>query len=248
MPQSAPSDRFFFKDNGSRILFIAHLDIVGKDHSVSFANTPAGPIVHSRTLDDRLGAYLGLHVLPAFGVEVDVLLTTGEELGQSTAAFFADWVGDGHRYDWMFQFDRAGTDVVAYDYDTMDLRDRVTAAGGKMGHGSFSDICYLDDLGIKGLNFGTGYRNEHTRRCHAYLEDTALMVETFLDFHAMNEDQHLPHVPAPALDDWPTVTRAPAQGEGCDGTKFCVCNDCFEHWTRLNERELLASIDMWEQR
>ncbi len=61
------------------------------------------------------------------GINVDVLLTTGEEMGQSSAAYFDP--GE-KKYNWMFQFDRGGTDVVTYDYGDKSLYK--TAQGGRL--------------------------------------------------------------------------------------------------------------------
>ena len=54
-------------------------------------------MVHSGALDDRLGAYIILDLLPKLGINVDVLLTVGEEQGRSTANFFAP-LGDPRHF------------------------------------------------------------------------------------------------------------------------------------------------------
>lgn len=190
--QRWPDDFYFFQDNGADVLAVAHLDTVGyaNERGAHFSQTEAGLVVHSRALDDRLGAYIILDMLPKLGITVDVLLTVGEEMGQSTAAYFTP----PKQYDWMIEFDRGGTDVVTYQYENRDLVDRVRASGAWHGQGIFSDISYLDHLGCKGLNWGVGYQDYHGPRAHAYLEDTFEMVDHWQVFYAMNEGIYLPHL------------------------------------------------------
>lgn len=182
---------YHFRDNGSSVLAVAHLDTVSPDdeRAAHFADTAAGLVVHSRALDDRLGAYIILEMLPRLGITYDWLLTTGEESGQSTAGYFTP----AKDYDWIIEFDRGGTDVVMYQYDDSDTRKAVRAAGAKVGDGIFSDICYLEHLDVKGFNWGTGYRDYHSRRSHAYLEDTFAMVGRYLRFHEANAGLVMPH-------------------------------------------------------
>ena len=189
--QKAPANFYLHLDNGSDTLAVAHLDTVGLAHqrACRFLDTEGGEVVYSRALDDRLGAYIILELLPALGVTHDILLTVGEESGQSTAAFF-DPAKD---YDSVIEFDRGGTDVVMYQYEDAYTIDLVEAAGARVGEGIFSDICYLDHLGVKGFNWGVGYQDYHGPRAHAYLDDTFYMVGRYLDFHQLTDGVHLPH-------------------------------------------------------
>ncbi len=189
--QPVPDDFYFFRDNGASVLAVAHLDTVGLPHQrgAHFVETEAGTVVYSRALDDRLGAYIILDALPRLGVDVDVLLTVGEESGRSTASFF----DAPKKYDWMIEFDRGGTDVVMYQYDDKETRNLVRESGARVGDGIFSDICYLDHLGVKGFNWGVGYQDYHGPRAHAFLEDTWDMLDKFLIFHEYNSGIHLPH-------------------------------------------------------
>jgi len=189
------SDFYYYQDNGSQILAVAHLDTVvdHEERTANFVNTEAGPVVFSGALDDRLGAYIILDLLPALGIQFDILLTVGEESGQSTAEeFYAE-----KDYHWMIEFDRGGSDVVMYQYDDAEMRDLVRDCGAKPADGIFSDISYLEHLGIKGFNWGVGYQDYHGDRSHAFLEDTVEMVAYFLRFHAANKDVALPHEYAP---------------------------------------------------
>jgi hypothetical protein len=195
--QEAPNDFYYFKDNGSRILAVAHLDSCEGNIMCSIAQTADGPIVFSGALDDRLGAYVILDMLPRLGVTCDWLLTTGEETGRSTADYFVpplDEHGDPKQYDWIIQFDRGGTDVVMYDYETAALVAAVRETGVLVGQGSFSDICKLEHLGCKAFNWGVGYQDYHGPRAHAWLDDTFYMVEAFLYFYGKHVGEYMPHV------------------------------------------------------
>lgn len=182
---------YFFQDNGADILAVAHLDTVSPDwgRRTRFAHTEDGLVVHSRALDDRLGAYIILDLLPKLGIKHDILLTLGEEDGQSTGEFFTT----EKDYNWMIEFDRGGTDVVLYEYEDDDLVSLVKETGARVGVGAFSDISYMEHLEIKGLNWGVGYQDYHGPRAHAYLEDTFEMVSYYLDFHETNAEEYLPH-------------------------------------------------------
>lgn len=194
--QREPDDFYLYRDNGSSVLAVAHLDTVGPhcERTANFVETEAGLVVYSRALDDRLGAYIILELLPALDVKYDWLLTVGEESGRSTAAFFEP--PEGKEYDWMIEFDRGGTDVVMYQYDDAETRALVKATGARVEEGIFSDICYLEHLGIKGFNWGVGYRDYHGPRAHAFLEDTFKMVDHYIDFHEENTGRAMPHFPS----------------------------------------------------
>lgn len=198
--QPAPDNYFYFKDNGSRILAVAHLDTV-VDHAqrtTVLAETAGGDVVYSGALDDRLGAYIVADLLPAVGeatgrdLTFDLLFTVGEEMGCSTAAFF-DANEFGKEYDWIIQFDRGGTDVVLYQYEDDDLIERVENTGALVESGAFSDISFLEHVGVKAMNWGCGYRDYHGPRGHVWLDDMFEMVGYFISFHDDNRDTTLPH-------------------------------------------------------
>lgn len=194
--QRYPDDYYCYLDRGSDILFVAHLDTVVADNKrlCQFLNTAGGgEVVYSGALDDRLGAYTGLELLPKLGLNFDVLLTVGEESGRSTAQFF-DPPKDKD-YKWGIEFDRGGTDVVMYQYENKEMINLVRESGARVGDGSFSDIAYLEHLGAKMFNWGIGYRDYHGPRGHAYLDDTFQMIAYFLNFHEDNKDSFLSHVP-----------------------------------------------------
>ncbi len=189
--QPKPANFFHYQDNGSNLLAVAHLDtVMGRDERAArFVDTEDGLVVFSGALDDRLGAFVILDLLPKLGIFPDYLLTVGEEMGQSTAGCFLS----PKEYNWGFEFDRGGTDVVAYEYEDADLTARIRKSGARVGQGSFSDISYLEHLEIKMVNWGVGYQDYHGPRSHAFLDDTFLMVARFLKFHEANEGEYLPH-------------------------------------------------------
>lgn len=164
-------------DNGGSVLGVAHLDwVLWRKPTLSKDKHK----VYCPQLDDRLGVWVILDLLPTlYGIKYDVLLTDSEECGKSTAKDFTTPPKD---YNWIFQFDRRGTDTVLYRYDSPENRKRLEACGLTTGYGTFSDICYLDHLGVSGWNIGTGYHNEHTQGCHGKLKDTRSNAHKFHDF------------------------------------------------------------------
>lgn len=189
--QSGHERFYWYKDNGSPILAVAHLDTVQEDRSCQVTQTAGGLLATSGALDDRLGVYVILELLPKLGITCDWLLTTDEEIGQSTAAEFHT----DKPYNWIIEFDRCGTDVVMYQYETPELVQLVEASSARVGEGIFSDICELQHLGVAAFNWGVGYQDYHGVRSHAWLEDTFRMVARFVKFHRANADQRLEHKP-----------------------------------------------------
>lgn len=179
-----------FIDNGANILAVAHLDTAYKVLNPVWQNQR----VISPQLDDRLGVWVLLDLLPAMGgTKFDVLFTTDEEVGASTASDFVA----SKDYNWIFSFDRRGNQVVMYDYEDQHTASLVERHGWEVGNGSFSDISYLSHLGVKGFNFGVGYYKEHTADCNAYLPDTLSNVKRFISFFDAHKDEKLVHTPKP---------------------------------------------------
>jgi hypothetical protein len=191
------NDFYYFKDNGGDILAVAHLDSVIRKPKCSIVKIHDEWCVWSPSLDDRLGAYVICELLPRLGVKCDVLLTIGEETGNSTAHDFIP--PDGKQYNWIFSFDRTGTDVVMYDYETHDYKELVRETGARVGFGSFSDICYLTQLGVTGFNWGVGYRDYHSSRSHAWLNDTLLNVGRMVSFYEAHHETYMPYRPKPVV-------------------------------------------------
>jgi len=203
-PAGDGRERFYWhRDNGADILAVAHLDTVQDDRRCSVVDTASGLLACSGALDDRLGVYVILDMLPKLGIVCDVLLTTDEEIGQSTASAF----DTDKQYNWIIQFDRGGTDVVMYDYETPQLCEMVESSGARVGEGSYSDICMLEHLGCVGLNWGVGYNDYHSTRSHAWLDDTFRMIARFVKFYNANHETFIPHEPMVYDDAWAKTYR-----------------------------------------
>lgn len=191
---SKPNDKddlfYLHFDNGADILGVAHLDSVSEFNHFGYVRFGEGyRRVFSPHLDDRLGAYVLLDLLPRYGVKFDILFTVGEESGQSTAGSFKT----EKQYNWIFEFDRTGHDVALYEYMDKPTTDLIEAYGWETTRGSVTDICRLYDLGCKAFNFGVGYHDYHGRYAYAQLPETAASVAKFLHFYREMGDTHLPH-------------------------------------------------------
>lgn len=183
----------YFKDNGSNILAVAHMDSVCDP--LAFLNVDVGDEtwVFSSVLDDRAGVYIITHLLPKLGINVDVLLTVDEEIGDSTASeFFTD-----KKYMWGVEFDRGGDDVVLYDFDNISWATRIKEVGFKVGHGTFSDISSLEEIGCSFMNVGVGSYNGHSKRAYMIVNEMVENLAKFFIFHALYAHKHFPHVYSP---------------------------------------------------
>ena len=187
-----------FIDNGAPVLAVDHLDTVkdmgqvgnwkmmGKKYlPPSYRELKFATEIKSVGLDDRLGLYYILYVLPQLGINVDILMTTDEEIGQSSAQYFET----EKKYNWMFQFDRHGYgNAVMYQYFTKKLDYILCDMGYDVQHGTFSDISMLEHLGCSGINFGCGYVNEHTNDCITRTDWMELCINMFTDFFDAYQD------------------------------------------------------------
>ena len=180
-------------DRGGDVLAVAHLDTVDRCmfnlKPVITKQYQNYRIDSCPQLDDRLGAWMVLDVLPRAGIKCDVLLTDSEEIGESTAQYFKP----PKQYNWMMQFDRAGSDVVMYNYEDDELESLMKAYEYSVGYGSFTDICYLEEHNCKGFNFGVGYHNQHTDQCYANLSETWNSFRKVQSFYNDYKDTHFEH-------------------------------------------------------
>lgn len=181
--------KYWFLDRGSKVLAVAHLDFVSDANTFGYLYTKDDrrEVVLSPQLDDRLGVWLICDVL--YNLGYDILLTEGEESGKSTARYFSD----KRDYNWIFSFDRRGTDVVSYQYDSPQMKNLLLAFDFTPGHGSFSDICYLERLGVKGFNFGCGYYDNHSADAYAIIDETIKMASKFIIFFENLKDKRMWH-------------------------------------------------------
>lgn len=175
-----PAGPYFFIDNGADILAVAHLDTVLEP--LMFIEYPG--FVTSPVLDDRLGVYIILDILPKLGLKYDILLTTGEEMCNSTAQHFVP----PRQYKWMFEFDRHGTDVVMYQYKNDETTKAVESVGAYVGLGTYTDLVDLDHLECVGFNWGCAYELEHTYSCYVDLGSCEYMIDLFVEFYRIYKD------------------------------------------------------------
>lgn len=181
-----------YKDNGSKILAVAHLDNVC--HPKWFATDAKAGVVFSPVLDDRLGLYTVLHYLPNVGgITYDVLLTTGEESGKSTAQHFKP----DKQYNWIVEFDRKGTDVAYYDFDGDGFKETLGLLF-ETSRGSFTDICKMESLGAKAFNVGVGYHDEHQVNSYMKIGEYIIQMARFVLFYQMYKDTHFAHKEKPS--------------------------------------------------
>jgi|YNPMSStandDraft_1061717.scaffolds.fasta_scaffold33216_2 hypothetical protein len=180
---------FLYIDKGGKVLAVAHADTVFKDSELFFLYEPRKNIVFSPGLDDRLGVYILLEVLK--NVDIDILITTGEESMNSSAKLFFP----PKTYHWMVEFDREDDDIATYQYqwDEKFLRKYFPA----VNYGSYSDIVDLEHLGCLGLNIGIGYYYKHRINCYALLSETERAIKRFLKFFEENKNRRFKHKPSP---------------------------------------------------
>ena len=180
----AGKQRYWYKNNGSNILGIAHTDCVSKENHFKPVIIPSETIVYSPSLDDRAGVYVMLYIMPLLGINIDVLLTEGEEMGNSTGQDFVDDFKGKVDYNWMFQFDRGYDEPALYDYiDNPNWKRVIKEIWGRPDSGLFSDITFMEELGICGINVPTGYKDYHSVRAHIVMSELDANLEKFMKFH-----------------------------------------------------------------
>ena len=208
---------YLFIDKGAKILAVAHLDATGEKPHFGRINIKGDEWVLSRWLDDRLGVFLLLDVLPHF-FDYDILLTTGEETGKSSARLFEPPLEKDNQYReyrWMFEPDRMGTDVVHYQYYNKLVEAAVKAAGfTAYTQGAFSDIAELGFLGVCGINWGIAYEDNHSDWSRANMTTVLKQTAKFCRFFEANQEVVFPYIPkvsapvtVPATSNWPTTTN-----------------------------------------
>ena len=188
--KNTPDGTYIFIDNGSNVLAVAHLDTVNDSSHFHVTTNEESRVIHNAQLDDRLGVYIILDLLPKLGINVDVLLTEGEEQGRSTARYFQP----KKHYNWIFSFDRNGMDTVMYQYHDESTANILNNENFLVGKGSFSDITFMEHLGVKGFNFGVGYYSNHSsHESHAIESHVIHNIERFKQFYDKYKDVPLPH-------------------------------------------------------
>ena len=244
--------RYIYKDNGANILAVAHLDNVNDNthfHILKGFDKEYGDAILSTRVDDRLGAYIILEVLPKHGIKYDILLCDEEEVGKSTAELFKT----DKQYNWGFEFDRRLDGVVTYMYGghgNKDWDNLLEPYFKKVHVGSTSDISKLSHLGCKFMNIGVGYDREHDAFAHFFPALTNKQIGLFVNFYGHNHKIHYPHVPPPPPDatiyssyrsrEWYNL---PDDDTYLDGYRFpdkypSKCEHCDIKLTALNRSQL----------
>ena len=159
----------------NRPLLVAHADTVLENRAYEY-DTETGIVVSSE-LDDRLGIAIILCLL-LDGIDVSCLVCDNEETGRTTATQFIKETK--LTPVWLTEFDRRGTDVVCYEYETPILCSMLEHCGFTVGRGSFSDISSMESLEVIGFNVGVAYHKEHSLKCHANLNQTLSQVDRWL--------------------------------------------------------------------
>lgn len=213
--------RHLFFDNGANVLAVAHLDtVIVPEKTFHFnkivVNLDGGTQIKqikTPTLDDRLGVYTIMDLMPQIlGTNwADILLTEGEETGNSTAKDFSH--PDNKQYNWMVEFDRKASsmtqiskwankpkydyDIVMYEYleqDADEIKGALHDAGFiNIGKGSFTDIAYLNELNCKGINVAVGYHDNHSTKAFMWLTEYLWNINNFVKFYKKYQGTHFPH-------------------------------------------------------
>ena len=191
-PDALHESGYVYIDNNAAVLAVAHADVHWRiEHVIRFEKSTAGHgdelIVKSPYLDDRLGIFTILETLPGLGINTDVLITTGEESGQSTANAFSE--NCAKKFNWIVEFDRKGEDVVLYEYSNKEMENELIQARFQIGFGTSSDIMHLKSLGIACFNVGIGYGREHYPGCWADLRILDRQIERFSVFYQRNKNK-----------------------------------------------------------
>lgn len=208
-----------YRDLGSDVLAVAHIDAVGDDtHFGAFRLLGKDWYVFSPWLDDRLGAFIILDVLPALGFKYDLLLCTNEEHGQSTGQFFVPPPDKKYRY--LVEFDRMGDDVVNYQYNQPEMEKALRAAGFPFpGRGTYTDIVTLEGLHVGAFNVAIGYEQPHSEWCRANLTVTFRQLVKYCRFAEATEGIAFPfdHAKGNPHHRRPTAFQPPASATPTNG-------------------------------
>lgn len=182
------------QDNGdANVLAIAHLDVSKGVNDITFKYDKDTHTVQSRALDDRLGVWALCQKLPTVigARSYDILLTTGEESGNSTAELFSQHT---EKYNWIFQMDRMGCDAVHYGFTNKAWLQELESDGWDLGYGSFSDISQLEHGTVSAVNFGVGYNGQHSDTCDASLRQVATQIYRVASFYKQHSNTKFTHV------------------------------------------------------
>lgn len=214
-----------FIDRQSDVLFVAHMDTI-QQPCFTKCNEER---IYAAGLDDRLGCLLAWELSEELGA--DLLLTDYEESGKTTAKFH-----DCKDYNWIVEFDRAGSDVVTYGLENEVFLDALTEFWN-VGFGAYSDICDLRTEACC-FNLGIGYELAHSIDSYVVLKTMQDQIDRFRQFYVRYRDTKFVRDPI-EYDYYDTLWRGDNNYEDtrCDicGMPdaqalygYYVCFDCFE--------------------
>ncbi len=207
IPNSNGNNNVFIKNqfgNDAPVLAIAHIDtaVFGEADRNKFLYSKEKQMVVCGSLDDRLGIWALTQKLPKFIGHrgYDILLTTGEESGRSSAK---DFSVEAEKYNWIFELDRRGCDAVHYGFTSKPWLTALTDYGWDMSEGSFSDISMLEHGTVSAVNFGIGYNNAHSENCYAFMEQVTTQLMRVAAFYRMYDGSRFKHTyKAPSPTKW----------------------------------------------
>jgi len=179
---------------GSKVLGVAHVDTAFSDDS--FVVSSEIGRVWSARLDNRLGVYILMAMLPKMGVTTDVLLTTGNFAEVSTAdSFFT-----ANEYNWIYSFDLSRTGVAMYRYGNERHLARLHRHGlYPREDDGYADISELWFLGATGFNFGNGIVTPNSQYSSVLLRVLERQVRKVAAF--IRAYSHIPLPYEPSEDD-----------------------------------------------
>ena len=217
-----PGEQYAYKRNGSDVLAVVHADTVQTKTKLTRAELTDGLIFFSPVLDDRLGIYTIMELLPRLGINLDILVTENEEIGQSTAEDFAP----KKTYNWLVEFDRRGTGAVLYAYEDREWTNTVSDFFD-VKVGSVSDISYMESLGCKALNVVIGYYEEHALRSYFEFSEYIDQLVKFIAFCYRYKDTVFPHEEQARTPGYTYITRRhdPYLKEDPWNTDWCEVRD-----------------------
>ena len=109
------------------------------------------------------------------------MLTDHEETCKSTAQYHTC-----KNYNWIVEFDRAGTDFVTYGCANKDLKKELSKTWAE-GVGSFTDICFLP-TNAACFNLGIGYDKAHNKDSSVKISDIDKQLGFFRSFYTLHKD------------------------------------------------------------
>ncbi len=214
--------RRIFIDRGANILFVAHVDTVLPPKFVKRTRNR----IYAQGLDDRIGCMTAYALSEKLGA--DLLLTDFEESCRTTAEYH-----NCKDYNWIAEFDRAGSDVVTYGLDCPEFLSAIKSYW-VTGSGSYSDICELKTESCC-FNLGVGYKHAHAENSYINLRTLKAQNKLFIEF--FNEYKDIKFVrdsEKTGYNDFGYSELGYLECELC-GSYFAeyvfehhICKDCFE--------------------